>query len=98
MRRMNSAEEITAPINVGNPAELKMRQLFAIVIEMPGANSKIVRRPLPVDAQRQRRTNITQAGIASGWEHTVSLREGVRPAFAVLDGMLRANGYQVPSF
>ncbi len=98
MRLMNSADDVTGPINIGNPSEFTMRQLAEMVIEMTGSNSKIVLRPLPADDPRQRQPNITQARTTLGWEPTVALRDGLRPTIAFFDEMLRANGGKVPSF
>ncbi|MEZ5947286.1 MAG: UDP-glucuronic acid decarboxylase family protein [Hyphomonas sp.] len=64
MRLMNSPEELTGPINLGNPGEFSMLELANKVIEMTGSSSKIVHRPLPQDDPRKRQPDIRRAGEA----------------------------------
>src|ERR1700745_1601529 len=54
IRMMNSADDVTGPLNVGNPAEFSIRELAEIVIDVTGSRSKIVARPLPADDPRPR--------------------------------------------
>jgi len=49
IRLMETADEVTGPINIGNPAEFSIRELAEIVIDVTGSHSKIVSRPLPAD-------------------------------------------------
>jgi len=65
------------PVNVGNPAELSMRQLAGTIVRLTGSCSRIVERPLPVDDPRRRRPDITRARTLLGWEPRVSLEEGL---------------------
>ena len=61
VRLMGSSDDITGPINVGNPAEFTILQLATQVIELTGSRSRIVHRPLPQDDPRQRRPDISKA-------------------------------------
>jgi UDP-glucuronate decarboxylase len=74
---MDSPDEVTGPINLGNPAEFSMLQLAELVIEMTGSSSEIEFRELPSDDPRQRQPDITRARQALGWEPTVPLAEGL---------------------
>ncbi|HVO10328.1 MAG TPA: UDP-glucuronic acid decarboxylase family protein [Vicinamibacteria bacterium] len=65
------------PVNVGNPAELSMRQLAETIVRLTGSGSRLVERPLPVDDPRRRRPDITRARRLLGWEPLVSLEEGL---------------------
>jgi dTDP-glucose 4,6-dehydratase len=65
------------PVNVGNPAELTIRQLAETIVAVTGARSRIVERPLPVDDPRRRQPDITRARTILGWEPKVSLDEGL---------------------
>jgi UDP-glucuronate decarboxylase len=76
---MNSSNDITGPINLGNPGEFSMRQLAEAVLELTGSKSNIVNRPLPSDDPRQRQPDISRAREALGWEPTIALLEGLKP-------------------
>ena len=79
IRLMNSDDEITGPINLGNPGEFTMLQLAETVLELTGSKSEIVHRPLPSDDPRQRQPDISKAKSSLGWEPTIPLAEGLRP-------------------
>ncbi len=79
LRLMEADDDLTGPINLGNPCEFSMLELAEKVIEMTGSRSKIVHGPLPTDDPRQRRPDISRARGALGWEPTTSLAEGLDP-------------------
>jgi UDP-glucuronate decarboxylase len=97
-RLMNSPDEVTGPINLGNPVEFTMRELAELVIELTGSSSKIVFLPLPSDDPRQRQPNITKAREILGWEPKVALRDGLTHTIAYFDALLREHGGRIPSF
>jgi dTDP-glucose 4,6-dehydratase len=65
------------PVNIGNPAEMTIRQIAETIIEMTGSTSRIVYKPLPVDDPKVRKPDITRARTLLGWEPKVELREGL---------------------
>jgi dTDP-glucose 4,6-dehydratase len=65
------------PVNIGNPVEMTIKQIAETIIQMTGATSKIVYRPLPTDDPKQRRPDITRARTLLGWEPKVQLHEGL---------------------
>jgi dTDP-glucose 4,6-dehydratase len=69
--------EFAEPVNIGNPAELTMRQLAEQIVAVTGSRSRIVERPLPVDDPKRRQPDITRARTILGWEPRVSLAEGL---------------------
>jgi UDP-glucuronate decarboxylase len=75
--RLMNTECLTGPVNIGNPAEMTVRELAELVIEMTGSRSEIVHRDLPQDDPIQRQPDITLARETLGWEPVVSLREGL---------------------
>jgi dTDP-glucose 4,6-dehydratase len=75
IRLMESKEH--GPINIGNPAEMTIRQIAETIIEMTGSKSTIVHKPLPEDDPKVRRPDITRARTLLGWEPKVELREGL---------------------
>jgi UDP-glucuronate decarboxylase len=78
MRMMATADDVTGPMNVGNPGEFTIRQLAEKVIELVGSKSKIVSKPLPSDDPRQRRPDIALARSILKWEPTTQLDAGLR--------------------
>jgi len=78
IRLMNTPDEITGPINLGNPNETPILELARKIIELTGSNSKIVFKPLPQDDPRKRCPDITKAKIILNWEPKISLEEGLK--------------------
>lgn len=77
-RAMNTSDDFTGPVNIGNPTEFSMLQLANMVIELTKSKSKIVFRPLPSDDPKQRRPDISLAKrVLDGWEPRIQLREGL---------------------
>lgn len=76
---MNSPDDFTGPVNVGNPKEFTILQLAEKVIEMTGTGSKLIFKPLPNDDPKQRQPDITLAREKLGWNPTVALEEGLKP-------------------
>jgi len=88
VRLMDTPDEVTGPINIGNPVEFTMLELATLVIELTGSRSKIVHLPLPADDPRQRRPDISQARGTLGWEPRIQLREGLEKTIAYFDSQL----------
>jgi UDP-glucuronate decarboxylase len=89
VRLMDSPDELTGPVNLGNPGEFTMIELAEAVRELTGSSSPLVQAPLPQDDPRQRQPDITLAREQLGWEPKVALREGLRPTIAYFEGLLR---------
>jgi UDP-glucuronate decarboxylase len=87
-RLMDSPDEITGPINLGNPGEFTMMELAEAVIRLTGSASPMVFRPAPVDDPRQRQPDITKARGKLGWEPTVALEQGLIQTIAYFDKLL----------
>ncbi len=91
MRLMETAENITGPINLGSPGEFTIRELAEMTIELTGSASKIVSQPLPPDDPKQRRPDIELAQkVLGGWAPKVRLREGLKRTIAYFDELLHA--------
>ncbi|CAA7624586.1 UDP-glucuronic acid decarboxylase family protein [Magnetospirillum sp. UT-4] len=78
IRLMDSPDEVTGPVNLGNPHEMTIRQLAETVIRMTGAKSELVVKPLPADDPLQRQPDITRARTLLDWEPTVKLEDGLQ--------------------
>ena len=87
-RLMDSPDEITGPINLGNPGEFTMMELAEAVIRLTGSTSRPVFRPAPVDDPRQRQPDITKARGKLGWEPKVALEQGLIQTIAYFDKLL----------
>ncbi|WP_152101751.1 UDP-glucuronic acid decarboxylase family protein [Lacipirellula parvula] len=77
IRMMAAPDDFIGPVNIGNPGEFTIRELAELVIELTGAKSKLVQRPLPADDPTRRRPDITLAKAKLKWEPKVPLREGL---------------------
>lgn len=77
MRMMNGSDDFIGPVNIGNPDEFTIRELAELVIELTGAKSKLVKKPLPPDDPTRRQPDITLAREKLDWEPSIELREGL---------------------
>jgi UDP-glucuronate decarboxylase len=88
IRMMNSREDFTGPVNIGNPGEFTILQLAETVIEMTGSKSKIVFKPLPQDDPLQRKPIIDLAKKELDWKPTIPLEEGLKKTIHYFRDML----------
>lgn len=88
VRLMNTDDEVTGPINLGNPGEFTMRQLAERVLELTGSASRIVFRPLPQDDPQQRQPDIAQAKTVLNWQPTIMLDQGLEKTIRYFDELL----------
>jgi dTDP-glucose 4,6-dehydratase len=91
------ASTLAGPVNIGNPQEVSISELAALVLELTGASGPLVHVPRPEDDPTVRRPDITLARTALGWSPQVDLAEGLRrtiawfrelPDAAAVDGAL----------
>ena len=83
IRMMDTGDDVTGPINLGNPTEISVRTLAERVIALTGSASKLIHKPLPQDDPRQRQPNIALAERVLDW----------RPSTALDDGLARTIAY-----
>jgi UDP-glucuronate decarboxylase len=74
---MNSGDDVTGPINLGNPGEFTIAELAAEVIKQTGVDPGIEYLPLPPDDPTRRQPDITRAKQTLGWEPTIELKAGL---------------------
>jgi len=77
IRLMQSPDEVTGPINIGNPVEISIRELAEKVIEMTGSTTSLEYSKVREDDPKQRQPDIRRARELLGWEPTISLEEGL---------------------
>ena len=75
---MESPDSFTGPVNIGNPAEIKIIDLAQTIIKMTGSRSKIKFCPLPEDDPRQRQPDISLAKVVLNWSPEINLQEGLK--------------------
>src|SRR5437867_76158 len=95
VRLMGAPNDVYGPINLGNPHEFTIAELAELVIDLTGAKSKIVNRPLPVDDPMQRCPDISKSRTLLGWEPKVPLREGLERTIAYFDRLLKGKNSTV---
>ena len=91
VKMMESPDEVTGPVNIGNPFELTIKGLAEQVIALTGSRSRLVFRELPQDDPRRRRPDISKAKELLGWEPKTAVEDGLKATIAYFDGQLREN-------
>ena len=90
IRMMQTDDDVTGPVNIGNPGEFSMLELAHEVIRLTGSKSKIIFRQLPQDDPKQRKPDIALAfEKLDGWRPTVKLAEGLTKTIAYFDDLLK---------
>ncbi len=92
MRLMKTPEDVTGPLNIGNPHEVAIRDLAAQIIELTGSRSRIVARPLPEGDPRQRQPDISRARALLDWAPQTSLAEGLTRTISYFESLLAEPG------
>jgi UDP-glucuronate decarboxylase len=92
LRMMDAPDDITGPMNLGNPVETSVIDLARLIIELAGSRSKIIHRPLPVDDPIRRCPDISQAKTLLDWQPHTALRPGLERTTAYFDKLLAERG------
>ena len=87
--RLMAQDEITGPVNIGNPGEFTILELAQKVIELTGSSSKIIYEPLPSDDPLQRQPDITIAREKLGWEPKIDLETGLKKTIPYFDQLIK---------
>jgi UDP-glucuronate decarboxylase len=88
VRLMDTPDDLTGPVNIGNPVEHTVRELADKIVALTGSRSTIVHKPLPVNDPVRRRPDITQAKAVLGWEPRVGVDDGLKQTIAYFDELL----------
>ncbi len=86
---MNSPDEFTGPVNIGNPSEITIKELADKVIVLTNSSSKLRFEPLPEDDPTQRQPDIGLAIAKLEWQPTVQLDDGLRKTIPYFENLLR---------
>jgi UDP-glucuronate decarboxylase len=88
IRLMETPDAVTGPINLGNPVEFTILELARKVIDLTGAKSQVIHKPLPMDDPRQRKPDITLARETLQWQPAIALEEGLKQTIGYFDRLL----------
>mgnify|MGYP001827100493 FL=1 len=89
VRLMETPDDITGPMNLGNPGEYNIKQLAEIVIEMVGSGSKLIYKSLPSDDPKQRQPDISFAQKELNWAPKIVLKDGLQKTIEYFDSYLK---------
>jgi UDP-glucuronate decarboxylase len=89
IKLMASDQDVTGPVNIGNPGEFTIRQLAESVVELTNSRSQIIYKTLPQDDPKQRCPDISLARQVLGWGPSVALREGLTKTIEYFDVLLQ---------
>jgi len=93
IRMMDTGDDFTGPVNIGNPGEFTMLELAQNIIDITGSKSKIIHLPLPADDPTQRQPDISLAKEKlGGWEPKIELKDGLTKTIQYFDELLREEG------
>ncbi|MGD8307870.1 MAG: SDR family oxidoreductase [Chromatiales bacterium] len=91
MRLMETPDDFSGPVNLGNPVELTVRELAEKVIDLTGSGSRIEHKPLPQDDPLKRRPDISLARRVMEWQPSTPLDAGLDRTIAYFDALLGEN-------
>ena len=87
---MRSSDEVTGPVNIGNPVEHSILEIAQKILELTGSKSKIIFQASVQDDPERRRPDITLAKETLGWSAKVTLEEGLGKTIDYFDNLLRS--------
>lgn len=85
---MNSEDNITGPINLGNPSEFTIKELAELVLKLTHSKSQLIYKPLPSDDPTQRRPDISLAKQVLDWQPSIDLEQGLIKTIDYFDNLL----------
>ena len=94
VKLMNTGDEVTGPVNLGNDQEFTIMELASLVLELTNSRSKIVYRPLPENDPVQRKPDTTMARNLLAWEASISLRIGLIKTIDYFDQLFQSQQFR----
>ena len=85
---MKTPDEVTGPINAGNPGEFTMLELAELILKLTNSRSKLLFQNLPADDPKQRKPDITLAKQILGWEPKIALEDGLKETISYFKKIL----------
>lgn len=90
--KMMENNDVTGPVNLGNPGEFTVLELANIIRRLTGSSSKVIHMPLPPDDPVQRRPDITIAKKTLGWNPTIKLEDGLKKTIPYFSERINGGG------
>ena len=90
--KMMDNNDVTGPVNLGNPGEFTVLELANIIRRLTGSSSKVIRMPLPPDDPVQRRPDITIAKKTLNWDPTIKLEDGLKKTINYFSERINGTG------
>ncbi len=88
---MKTPDDVTGPINLGNPEEHSILEIAKWILKLTASKSKIIFGPLPQDDPEKRQPEISLAQKVLGWVPKISLEEGLPKTIDYFDNFLRTS-------
>jgi UDP-glucuronate decarboxylase len=92
VKLMNTVDNFTGPVNLGNPVEFTIRMLAEKILELTGSSSELITLPLPADDPMQRKPDISLAKKKLRWEPKIALDEGLKKTINYFQKIIGQNG------
>ena len=89
IKLMNTPDDFTGPINLGNPVEFSIKELAEKIIDLVNSKSKIIFKKLPMDDPIQRQPDISIAKNYLGWEPKIQLDEGLKKTIPYFEDLIK---------
>ena len=89
---MNSKDELTGPVNLGNPDEVTIKNLAKRIIGLTGSSSQIIYKDLPSDDPRKRKPDISLAKKELTWEPKIEIQEGLKRTIRYFKKIINGGG------
>lgn len=89
IKMMNTSDNFTGPVNIGNPHEFTILELAQKIIDITGSKSRIIHQPLPSDDPKQRKPDISLAQEKLNWQPTTNLTEGLKKTIVYFELLLK---------
>lgn len=91
IRLMDSPDDFTGPVNIGNPEELTVKKLAEKIIELTGSKSNLIFQPLPCGDPSRRKPDISLAKEKLQWQPEIQLKEGLKRTVPYFENLLKKN-------
>ena len=91
---MNSPDDFTGPVNLGNPVEFTILEPANKILTLTGSRSEIVFKPLPVNDPQKRKPDITVAMRELKWKPHVQIEEGLKKTISYFDNLLSKSSFK----
>jgi UDP-glucuronate decarboxylase len=88
---MNTRSELTGPINLGNPEEIRISELAQLIIDLTNSSGKVVYEKLPEDDPQMRKPDVSQAEREIGWKPKIGIESGLMKTISYFNDLFQGN-------